>query len=237
MLISFYIFIIKLCYNEIMNETLRQSFEEQLVYLPEINQQALKSFDWATELLAIGKNSGLHIDELEDLQVETMLVLVGLSQPSEYQNELITRLAISPTEANKIIEQVNQRVFKPIHDYIVNGGPKKPTTPAGVMESAGFEITNDDTPLTPVADKLVRVGGIAPSMQIPPEVNPVTQSAPVSPLQFHPEESKTTTPEIPTQPLPPEPVATTQLSKEKLNALYHDRQKTIDATLQSMDPV
>lgn len=224
-----------------MNEKLRQQFEEELVYLPEINQQALKSFDWATELLAIGKNYGLHIDELEDLQIETMLVMVGLVPPENYQNELITRLAISPTEANKIIEQVNERIFTPIHDYIVNGGPKKTTTPAGVMESAGFEITNDDTPLTPVADKLVRVGGVPQPIQMNPDINPVPQptptTTPVSPLQFHPEESKTTTPEIPTQPLPPEPVATTQLSKEKLNALYHDRQKTIDATLQSMDPV
>jgi hypothetical protein len=62
-----------------MNDKLRQSFEEQLVYLPEINQQALKSFDWATELLAIGKNYGLHIDELEDLQIETMLGISWIS--------------------------------------------------------------------------------------------------------------------------------------------------------------
>ncbi len=224
-----------------MNEKLRQQFEGELVYLPEINQQALKSFDWATELLAIGKNYGLHIDELEDLQIETMLVMVGLVPPENYQNELITRLAISPTEANKIIEQVNERIFTPIHDYIVNGGPKKPTTPAGVMESAGFEITNDDTPLTPVADKLVRVGGVPQPIQMNPDINPAPQptptTTPVSPLQFHPEESKTTTPEIPVQSLPVEPFIKTQLSKEKLNALYHDRQKTIDATLQSMDPV
>ena len=232
-----------------MNENLRQSFEEQLVYLPEINQQALKSFDWATELLSIGKNYGLHIDELEDLQVETMLVLVGLVQPADYQNELINRLAISPIEATKIIEQVNDRIFTPIHDYIVNGGPKVVTTPTGVMESAGFEITDDDAPVVTKTDNFTRVGGVASPMQniIPEDVTPVPTQPVVSPvittgttpLQFHPNEEKTPAAVIPTQPVPvvetaPTPVT---LSKEKLEAMYHDRQKTIDATLQSMDQV
>ncbi len=237
-----------------MNEKLRQSFEEQLVYLPEINQQALKSFDWATELLSIGKNYGLHIDQLEDLQIETMLVMVGLVQVKDYPDELITRLAISPSEANRIIEQVNERIFTPIHDYIVNGGPKIITTPTGVMESAGFEITNDDAPLVTKTDNFTRVGGVASPMQtiIADDVKPVPQSTPVTPavsapvtvsgttpLQFHPEEEKSTTPLIPVQPIistetTPTPV---MLSKEKLEAMYHDRQKTIDATLQSMDQV
>lgn len=232
-----------------MNDKLRQSFEEQLVYLPEINQQALKSFDWATELLSIGKNYGLHIDELEDLQVETMLVMVGLVQVKDYPNELINKLAISPAEANKIITQVNDRIFQPIHDYIVNGGPKVPSTPKGVMESAGFEITDDDAPLVTKTDNFTRVGGVASPMQsiIPEDVTPVPTQPVVAPaittgttpLQFHPDEEKTPAAAIPTQPIPvvettPTPVT---LSKEKLEAMYHDRQKTIDATLQSMDQV
>jgi hypothetical protein len=60
-----------------------------------------------------------------------------------------------------------------------------------------------------------------------------------TPLQFHPEEEKSATPTIPVQPIistetTPAPIT---LSKEKLEAMYHDRQKTIDATLQSMDQV
>lgn len=232
-----------------MNEKLRQSFEEQLVYLPEINQRALKSFDWATELLSIGKNFGLHIDELEDLQLETMLVMVGLVQVKDYPNELINKLAISPAEANKIIEQVNDRIFTPIHDYIVNGGSKVIDTPKGVLESAGFEITDDDAPLVTKTDNFARMGGVASPMQaiIPDDITPVPSqpvTAPVittgtTPLQFHPDEEKTPTATIPVQPIPVTPTtpAPVVLSKEKLDTLYQDRQKTIDATLQSMDQI
>jgi hypothetical protein len=41
-----------------MNDKLRQQFEEQLTYLPDINQQAMRSFDWATELISIGHGYG-----------------------------------------------------------------------------------------------------------------------------------------------------------------------------------
>lgn len=226
-----------------MNEKLRQQFEDQLTYLPAINQQALRSFDWATELVAIGKNYGLHIDELDDLQIETMLVLVGLVDSDQYQNELINRLAISPTEAGKIIEDINKRVFTPIHDYIVSGGQKAESTPTTIMESAGFQMTTEDAPV-PSANTvpLVRTGGDTPLAQSLPESKPVVPMPviPPSPLQFHPTEEKSTEPtpiaEMPVT-TPIAPVPSIPFSKEKLEQVYQERQKAIDTTLQSMDPV
>lgn len=219
-----------------MNEKLRQTFEEQLTYLPAINQQALRSFDWATELVGIGKQYGLHVDQLDDLQIETMLVLVGITNPDDYPNELITRLAISPSEADKIIEQVNDRIFTPIHDYIVHGGPiMNPTTDTAIMADAGIQMANQDiTPITPT-NPLVRVGG-EPMVQ--PVINTSisnTVTAPVSPLVFNPQTTPQTQPvEVPVTILPTtEPSIMT--SREKLEKIYQDRKKNIDATLQSMD--
>lgn len=214
-----------------MNEKIRQQFEEQLAYLPEINQRALKSFDWATELVAIGKTYGLHIDELEELQIETMLLLVGLTSPDDYEKELIERLAISPIEAGKIIEDVNKRVFSPIHDYIVNGGTKTETAPADIMESSGIQITKDETPIQTTPNNLVRVGGAAAAVQSIPDSKPT----PVSPLQFHPTAEKSTEPALPEIAIPKPPNII--LSKEKLEQVSQNRQKIIDETLQSMDQV
>lgn len=223
-----------------MNEKIRQQFEEQLAYLPTINQEALKAFDWATELIGIGKNYGLHVDELEDLQIETMLLLVGLTSPDNYEKELIERLAIPPSEVNKIIEQINERIFTPIHEHIVNGGPKTQSTPATIMESAGLEMTKDDSPTlsTQNTDTLVRVGGEHPTGQSLPESKPVGQPIPPSPLQFHPAEEKSIQPETVAETTPVAPkISTLSLSKEKLEQISQNRQKTVDATLQSMDQV
>ncbi len=223
-----------------MNEKLKQQFEEQLAYLPTINQEALKSFDWASELIGIGKNYGLHIDELEDLQIETMLLLVGLTSPDDYENELITRLAISPVEARKIIEDINIHVFTPIHDYIVNGGTqKKPPVTGDIMSSVGIEITKDETPLPAINNtNLVRTGGSNPVVQSIPDSKPITTGT--TPLQFHP--TPENNPAVPTPVSIPEtkPVVTQPpivLSKEKLEQVSQNRQKIIDATLQSMDQV
>lgn len=208
-----------------------------MAYLPEITQKALKSFDWATQLLSIGKEYGLHIDQLEDLQLETMMVLVGIIPPESYEVELETKLAISPAEAAKILKAVNTQIFVPIHDYIVNDGDNKVITPevseTNVMESAGFHMTDDETPIT-IQTQPVRTGGLGGTTQSIPESKPEPeiQSGP-APLQFHPDTAPAQTPVpelVPTMP-------TVSLSKEKLEKMYQDRQKTIDATLQSMDQI
>ncbi len=221
------------------NEKFRSTLAEQMTYLPEITQKALKSFDWATQLLSIGKEYGLHIDQLEDLQLETMLVLVGIIPAESYETELETKLAISPAEAVKIIQAVNTQIFIPIHDYIVNDGDKKSTmTPetseTNVMESAGFHMTDDETPIT-IKTEPVRVGGVGGTTQSIPESKPEPiLQANGAPLQFHPDTAAV-------QPLVAEPIPvasqTVSLSKEKLEKMYQDRQKTIDATLQSMDQI
>lgn len=219
-----------------MNEKLKQQFEEQLTYLPDINQQALKSFDWATELISIGHGYGLHVDQLEDLQIETMLVMVGLTPPDQYETELITRLALSPIEATRIIEEVNKKIFSPIHDYIVRGGPEKPATPATAMESAGFKMTTEETPINMPDDVMVRMGGSNPAVQSIPETKPTIINQPNSaPLQFNPN----TTPDIAPITITPEPTVhpSIQLSMEKLEKMVHDKQQIVDATIQSMDQV
>jgi hypothetical protein len=219
-----------------MNDNLRKTFEEQLTYLPAINQQALRSFDWATELIGIGKQYGLHIDQLDDLQIETMLVLVGVTSADDYPNELITRLAISPSEADKIIEQVNDRIFTPIHDYIVRGGPVALPDDTAIMANAGFQMaTNPLLENQPVVSNNRPIAASNPTPIInQPVITPTIVSTPVaSPLTFNPQTTPTPV-AIPTTVLPtnPSPVMS---AREKLEKIYQDRKKVIDATLQSMD--
>lgn len=206
-----------------MNENFQKTFEEQLAYLPEVNQRALRSFDWTTELIAIGKQHGLHIDELEDLQIETMLVLVGLVAPDDYESELINRLAISPAEAGKIIADINTHVFIPIHDYIINETTPKNVSinpnpvPVNDLERVGISITQDDQPVTTPTGPLARVGGSVLNQKISSPSNS-------TPLQFQPGAPI----------VPPVQSPTPHLSMQKLQQLHQQRQKIIDTTIQSM---
>lgn len=116
-----------------MLDHIQNVYEEQLVELPAINQEALKSFDWQKKLFEIARKYGLHIDQTEDFWTETMLVLVGLEPADGYEGKLMTELAIAPADAVKITTDINAQIFGPIHDFIVRGGPvieKKSPTPA-----------------------------------------------------------------------------------------------------------
>lgn len=224
-----------------MNEKLRKDLDEQLAYLAPINQQAIQSFDWATELVAIGKQYGLHIDEIEELQHETMMVLVGLVHGQDFTDHIITKLALAPTEATKIVEQVNERIFGPIHEFIVRGGPeKKELSETAIMENAGFQMIQKQEPIIPepVSTPIqpIEATPISPILETPPyESIPVTQNSPISPLTFNPQNTGPT-------PLDTIPVTQTPIkeplvmsSREKLEKFYQQRKQIIDASIQSMD--
>lgn len=120
-----------------MNHALfEKHYQEQLKLLPEISQQALASFNWISVLLDIGKSYALQLDELEDLQVETMMLLVGLTPADKYEQELVNTLPISRTEVIKLLGDINTKILTPVHDYIINGGPVEQTP----LQKTGVEI-------------------------------------------------------------------------------------------------
>lgn len=122
-----------------MNNKLQQHYENRKKLLPDIQQQALDSFNWLSVLLDIGKKYTLQIDELEDLQIEVMLVLVGLSNPLDLEGELGNKLPLSPVEIDKLLGDINTKILEPIHDYIVNGGP----VVSSPMETAGITVVTE----------------------------------------------------------------------------------------------
>jgi hypothetical protein len=134
-----------------MNHKLQQHYENQKKLLPVVQQQALDSFNWLSVLLDIGKKYTLQLDELEDLQIEVMLILVGLSNPIDLEDELGNKLPLSPVEIDKLLEDVNTNILEPIHDYIVNGGPveKTPLQSAGVSIMSN-EYTDQNTSVAPM---------------------------------------------------------------------------------------
>jgi hypothetical protein len=126
-----------------MNKALFQKhYEENLALLPEISQKALRSFNWVSVLLDIGKSYALQLDELEDLQVETMMLLVGVVSPDEYETEMTKILPVSRVEIDKLLDEVNTKILAPIHDYIVNGGapavPVSTVPPSSDSAELGF---------------------------------------------------------------------------------------------------
>lgn len=64
---------------------------------PKINQQVLE----------IGKGFNLDIEKVGVLQIETTLLILGLTNPDEYPNELKNRLKVGGETLNNIVQKIN----------------------------------------------------------------------------------------------------------------------------------
>jgi len=67
-----------------MTEKLKQIIKEEVVKLPKETRDAISAFNWGTVSEEIGKKYLLTESEVNDLQVETGLVLIGLVDGDEY---------------------------------------------------------------------------------------------------------------------------------------------------------
>ncbi len=77
---------------EILPEEIRNLFTD-----PKINEQ----------ILGIGKAHNLNAEKLEILQMETTLLMLGLTGPDRYPNELKNRLKTDDETVNNIVKEIN----------------------------------------------------------------------------------------------------------------------------------
>jgi len=97
-------------------DALQIRIEKAKADLPQETLQAINAVDWRNALLEIKTKKGFSIEKLEDLELETELMLCGLSNPSNYEKEIRERLNLSPMEAKDIVSEMNDKVFKKIRD-------------------------------------------------------------------------------------------------------------------------
>ncbi|MEK7539169.1 MAG: hypothetical protein AAB595_00800 [Patescibacteria group bacterium] len=101
-----------------MTEKLQQTIKEEVLKLPKETQEAINTFDWGSMAEEIGKKYLLSESEINDFQVETLLVLVGLEDGNLYALNIENNVGTSKDEAIKITGEVNQKIFTPISNLI-----------------------------------------------------------------------------------------------------------------------
>lgn len=87
---------------------------EQMKKLPTDVKDAVFSVDYSAVLDQITRKNRLLIDQAGKLEVETTLVMVGLEPLADYKKNLMKHLGVDEKEANAIIADVNDLIFKKI---------------------------------------------------------------------------------------------------------------------------
>ncbi len=88
--------------------------EEKMRQLPDNIQDAISRFDWKSEIFNISNKYHLQLDQAEEFQNETLLIIVGLSSASSYGKNLIEKLNISEDLSEKLVSEANELIFRPL---------------------------------------------------------------------------------------------------------------------------
>ena len=95
-----------------------QELEEKYKQLPTGIEEAIFSVGMEKTLEEIGKKYKLQIDQLGILANETRLVMLGLTHPKDFINNLAERLELEKEPAKNIAQEINQRIFYAIREEL-----------------------------------------------------------------------------------------------------------------------
>ncbi len=102
--------------------------------LPEDVKDAIFSVNTAKIINEIGKKYGLHIDQMGDLGTATGDILLGITRPTDFVDNLQTKLKIERVRASEVAAEINEKIFSKVRDSLraLRGD-----------ESAGKEVPNN----------------------------------------------------------------------------------------------
>lgn len=96
-----------------MTEKLQQKTKEEIAKLPKLNQEAINSVDWGKITSEIGGKYSLSDSEINDFQIETLFVLVGLASFDLYTSN-VENIGMTHIEAESIVKEVFEKILTPI---------------------------------------------------------------------------------------------------------------------------
>lgn len=99
-----------------MTEELKQIFKEELIKLPREAQEAINNFAWGKITEEIGKKHSLSESEINKLQAEVAIILVGVESQDLFQENIENNLRLSKENSEKIREEVFQKIFESVRD-------------------------------------------------------------------------------------------------------------------------
>ena len=128
-----------------MTDKLKQIVKEEIAKLPTTNQEAINGINWAAVSEGVCKRNSLSESETNDLQVQTLLVLIGLESLDDFAGNVEDEVGTSKDEADRIATEITDRIFVPIADIGIENIKKniKTKTP-GWEQSVDFILSGGD---------------------------------------------------------------------------------------------
>ena len=94
-----------------MTEKIKQLVKEELYKLPKEMQQVIDTFEWEKIVEESCKKNNITEDKIFPIQIETVLVLIGLEFPEVYAKHLEENAELTKEEAEIISKEVLVKIF------------------------------------------------------------------------------------------------------------------------------
>lgn len=98
---------------------IKAEMAQRYALLPEDIKQTIVSTNYQQKLFDIAKAHKLTFEELNTLELETTMVLLGMTPPGEYRDEIQIELKKNDdAEVDAIVKDVNDQVFAPVRQAL-----------------------------------------------------------------------------------------------------------------------
>ncbi len=145
--------------------------------LPEEIQKAIMSTDYQQKLFNLAKTHKLTYEELGTLELETTMVLLGMTRPEEYRDELQLELKKNDLEIDALVKDVGDQVFSPIRGALDRVYSAK-KDPEDYLTQAPSSVPATPVTKAPEVAPVTATVSAKPAQTTPPTFTPPAYSAP-----------------------------------------------------------
>jgi hypothetical protein len=130
------------------DQNTKQIVQEQFNRLPKQIQDAITNSGWEQKIRSIARKYDLVVGEAGTLELETLLVMLGLENPKDYKKNIQREIGLSDEKANTIIKAVDEQIFKDIKKKLIelHEADERALETAEVIEETKEEIGINKTP-------------------------------------------------------------------------------------------
>jgi hypothetical protein len=133
-----------------MDPEIEEIIKKQMEKLPAEVKKFFINSELSNRITNIGKKNGLTPVQIEILQTETNLVMLGLAHPSDYQEELENRLNANDFKIDSIMNDVNREILGGIREKLKELYEREEKTPEvepnSLQQNLNFILSGGKTP-------------------------------------------------------------------------------------------
>lgn len=136
-----------------MNENQKKLIQEQMQKIPAEVREAIEKSDWERVVFNIGRAHKMHVDDIDVLSIETILVMIGLSHPKDFPDHLQKATGMSDDTLMDIIDEINEKLFSKIREALkthyekVSAGEIMDTGEKDELFHAGISLDDNHQPI------------------------------------------------------------------------------------------